>query len=96
MFDVPPHLRDQRRSHPTSNGVSIGLSNLLHLYTSMPVPVNDKRQEWLRKHAPRPESIKTLNASKLRVVMDTWNERFGQFYKIHAMVCSIQTITLSY
>ena len=30
MFDVPPHLRDQRRSHPTSNGVSIGLSNLLH------------------------------------------------------------------
>lgn len=60
------------------------------LYT-MPVPINDKRQEWLRKHAPRPESIKAVDTSKLRVVMATENEHFGQFYKIHAMTTLLGT-----
>jgi hypothetical protein len=56
------------------------------LYT-MPVSINDKRQEWLRENAPRPESLKTVKTgSKLRVVMDTGNEHFGRFYKIHAFV----------
>jgi hypothetical protein len=65
----------------------------------MPVSVNDKRQEWLRENAPRPKSLETFNTgSNLRVVMDTSNEHFGQFYRIHAMVsCShSNTITSSY
>jgi hypothetical protein len=53
----------------------------------MPVPVNDKRQQWLRENAPRPESLKTVETgSKLRVTMDTANENFGRFYKIRAIV----------
>jgi hypothetical protein len=50
------------------------------------VPINDKRQEWLRKHVPLPQSIK--DTSRLRVIMDTKNEHFGQYYKIHVTVRS--------
>jgi hypothetical protein len=50
------------------------------------VPLDDKRQQWLREHTLRPESIQRFDINKFRVVMDTENEHFGQFYKICAMV----------
>jgi hypothetical protein len=63
----------------------------------MPVSINDKRQEWLRENAPRPESLKTIKTgSKLRVVMDTGNEHFGQFYKIHAKVSFLPSNTTTF
>ena len=55
----------------------------------MPVAVTDERQKWLRKHAPRPDSIKTINNNGLRVIMDPDHDRFGQFYKICLMVSSL-------
>jgi hypothetical protein len=58
------------------------------LYT-MPVAVDDERQIWLRKHAPRPDFIDTVNDNRLRVIMDPDHKRFGQFYKIHAKVGSL-------
>ena len=63
----------------------------------MPVSVNDKRQEWLQENAPRPESLKTVKTgSKLRVVMDTGNDHFGRFYKIHAMVSYLPSNTTTF
>ena len=56
-------------------------------HITMPVSVNDQRQIWLRKNAPRPQSLQSVKIdNKLRVVMDTGSVRFGQFYKINAMV----------
>jgi hypothetical protein len=95
MFDVLPQLRDQHSSHITSNGVRTGpLNSFAPALYIMPVSVNDKRQEWLRKNAPHPKSLKSVKTgSKLRVVMDTGNEHFGQFYKIHAMASHLHTHT---
>jgi hypothetical protein len=63
----------------------------------MPVSVDDKRQEWLRNNAPRPESLETVKTgAKLRVVMDTGNERFGQFYKIYTMVSYLYSNTTTF
>jgi len=55
------------------------------------VPINDKRQEWLRKNVPLSQSIK--DTSRLRVIMDTKNEHFGQYYKIHVTVRSFRSNT---
>jgi hypothetical protein len=93
MFDVPPHwLRDRSRVTPPEMESGWEFQTFCTYTYTMPVSVDDKRQIWLRKHAPRPESINTVNANKLRVIMDTDNERFGQFYKILATVSSKATL----
>ena len=95
MFDVPPQLRDQHSSHLASNGRR-NVRNLARHHT-MPVTVNDKRQVWLRENAPRPESLQSVKTdSKLRVIMDTGNEHFGQFYKIDAMVSYLHGNTATF
>ena len=83
---VPPQLRD--RGRVTQPEMESGWEFGPILYT-MPVAVTDERQKWLRKHAPRPDSIKTINNNGLRVIMDPDHDRFGQFYKICLMVSSL-------